>query len=129
MRLLVTGGRDFTNRAALWLALDALNPDVLIHGAALGADTLASQWVRQATWWNNKMERYNPFEDYREIAEPCTQAQWDEFGGIAGAMRNARMLKHRPDLVLACPGGRGTSDMIHRAHDAGIPVLRLFVEV
>jgi hypothetical protein len=121
VRLLVTGGRDFTNRTALWRALDALNPNVLIHGGALGADTLASQWVSS----QHELCKLT----IKEIADPCTYQEWDQFGGIAGHMRNARMLKHRPDLVLACPGGRGTSDMIHRAHDAGIPVLRLFVEV
>lgn len=30
----------------------------------------------------------------------------------------------RPDLELALPGGRGTGDMIARAEDAGVRVVR-----
>jgi ABC-type Fe3+-hydroxamate transport system substrate-binding protein len=32
------------------------------------------------------------------------------------------MLRLRPDLVVAFPGGRGTADMVAAATDAGIPV-------
>lgn len=121
----MTGGRDFTNRAELWRALDALRPDVLIHGSALGADTLADEWAKDF-----KERGFSHFGNWQlnVIREPVTKQEWDMLGKMAGNARNQRMLRHKPDLVLACPGGRGTSDMIHRAHDAGIPVLRLFVE-
>jgi hypothetical protein len=36
------------------------------------------------------------------------------------------MLKEgNPDLVLACPGGKGTEDCVRQAKALGIPVLRL----
>ena len=36
------------------------------------------------------------------------------------------MLDHgKPDIVVAFPGGRGTADMVKRAEDAGVRVIRV----
>jgi hypothetical protein len=40
----------------------------------------------------------------------------------AGTDRNQKMLEAGADLVIAFPDGRGTADMVRRAHRAGIPV-------
>ena len=47
-RVLMTGGRDFMDKDKVYQTLDAIvpRPDVLIHGAARGADTLAKQWAQ-----------------------------------------------------------------------------------
>lgn len=49
IRLLVCGGRDFTDRAAAFAAIDRVHAErgvaLLIHGAARGADTLAGEWA------------------------------------------------------------------------------------
>jgi hypothetical protein len=110
VRILVTGGRDFQNKKALWDILDALNNiEAIIHGKARGADRLAEEWAVE-------MGRIN-------MAFP---ANWDKHGNSAGPIRNQQMLDEgKPDIVISCPGGAGTEDMIARARKAGIPVLRI----
>jgi predicted Rossmann-fold nucleotide-binding protein len=112
MRVLVCGGRDYSDESAVWGALDALRQRygrlTVIQGGATGADELARRWaVIQAST--------------HLINEP---ADWKKHGKAAGPIRNQRMLdEHRPDLVLAFPGGRGTADMVRRAKSAGVNVV------
>jgi hypothetical protein len=123
----VTGGRDFANKAALWSALDALHPDVVIQGGATGADALARRWGVAHGYM--ELDGNDPNARLSErivITEPVTQQEWDMLSSFAGNARNQRMLKHRPTLVLACPGSSGTADMIQRALDARIPVVKLW---
>ena len=115
MRVLVCGGRDFNSRAFLELVLDQHigaqghpdNPrDVLIHGAARGADTLAAEWGKS--------------RGLKVIAFP---ADWKRHGYKAGFIRNQEMLDvGKPTLVIAFPGGPGTRDMVRRAKKAAIEV-------
>ena len=50
-------------------------------------------------------------------------ANWAKHGNMAGPIRNQAMLvKGKPDLVLAFPGGRGTADMVNRARVSKVPV-------
>ncbi len=107
--LLVTGGRDFRDGAALRRAILDARPSLIIHGGARGADRLASE-----------------IADVLGIPQVVYPANWTGEGRAAGAIRNQRMLDHgKPDLVLAAPGGRGTADMVRRATAEGIPVVRL----
>lgn len=110
MRLLVCGGRDFTDALFANAVLDnlrhAYDIEVLIHGAARGADTMAAEWAK---------DREVPV-----IAEP---ADWDRYGRRAGPVRNEKMLReHRPTHVLAFPGGAGTAHMVRIARAAGVLV-------
>ncbi len=110
MRVLVCGGRDFTDRAAVFAALDRLARErgvaLLIHGAARGADTLAGDWAAS-----------------RGVFTHAFPADWQRDGRAAGPIRNQRMLvEGKPDGVVAFPGGIGTADMIRRATAAGIKV-------
>lgn len=112
-RVLICGGRDFTNAGRVWSVLDhyhAGNPfSVVIHGAARGADALAGQWAL-----------------LRDVAQQAFPADWTLFGRSAGHRRNAQMLREgKPDVVIAFPGGRGTANMIHQAHAAGVPVVEV----
>lgn len=111
-RAIVCGGRDFTDRDAVFRALDAqreaLGITAIAHGAARGVDTLAMEWAHA-----------------RGVACTAFPADWERYGRAAGVRRNAAMLeKARPDLVIAFPGGRGTADMVSRAHAAGVRVVR-----
>ena len=109
MRVLVCGGREFSARAALWDALYRLDPSVIIEGGARGADMLAAEWAHHTST--------------RLLTFP---ALWQDEGRAAGPRRNQRMLDEgRPDLVLACPGGRGTADMVRRARRAGVTIQHL----
>lgn len=111
MRLLVTGGRDFTDAKFVNEALDTLSVrhrvDVLIHGDASGADRLADNWARAAG-----------------IPRLPFPADWVLHGPRAGNRRNFLMLEEgEPEMVLAFPGHAGTADMITKARDRGIPVI------
>ncbi len=110
MRVLVCGGRDYGDKAALFKTLDAydaVNPiDCVIHGAARGADTLAGEWASE-----------------RAICCDEYPANWDRDGKAAGPIRNRLMLTDgKPDLVIAFPGGRGTANMMQQAKAAGVAV-------
>jgi hypothetical protein len=113
MKMLVCGGRDFHDRAALAGWMNEVIGDtpreavVVIHGAARGADSLAETIAHAA--------------GVTSVAYP---AKWDTYGKAAGSIRNQQMLDHaRPDVVLAAPGGRGTADMVRRALAAGVRVV------
>jgi hypothetical protein len=50
MRILICGGRDYSDIAGLFTTLDAIHHDhavsVVIHGAARGADSLGASWAK-----------------------------------------------------------------------------------
>lgn len=116
MRVLVCGGRAYDD----WATLDQVLCDlwdrsgrflVVIHGGAKGADALASRWCSLA---------------FGEAEEMVFTPDWKQYGRGAGPIRNQQMLDEgKPDLVLAFPGGKGTTDMVRRAELADIPVQRV----
>lgn len=111
-RVLVCGGRDFSDARRLAETMNALHLEhefgVVIHGAARGADSLADSWAR------------------RNGIQTCAcPALWDKHGNAAGPQRNRAMLLLQPQLVVAFPGGAGTASMISLATDAGVPVIRV----
>lgn len=113
MKVLVCGGRKFNDRQ---LVNDILGPlhmeipfEVLIHGCAQGADTIAEDWAF-----------------FAGISTMRFPADWRIHGKAAGPIRNAQMLAEgEPDLVVAFPGGRGTADMVERARRAGVRVIEV----
>ena len=105
-RVLVCGGRDFSDYHLLARTLYELKPAAIIVGDASGADHHASVWAFRTNC---------PWEVYR--------ADWQQYGKAAGPIRNQLMLDEgKPDLVVAFPGGRGTADMVRRARAAGVEV-------
>lgn len=106
MKILICGGRDFQDLAAVKRALDALEDvRLVIHGAARGADLLGKAWALE-----------------RGVHFAGVPALWEHYDKAAGFKRNAAMLLLQPDMVVAFPGGRGTADMIRQANAAGVPV-------
>jgi len=74
-------------------------PAKVVHGAARGADALADAWGYT-------------------MAVPVERvpADWKANGRAAGPIRNQKMLdEHKPTVVIAFPGGRGTADMVARS--------------
>ena len=114
--LLVCGGRDYADYAALAASLDQLRAEIplrkVLHGAARGADSLAGRWAQ---------ERGIPVQEY--------PAQWrvnGRYNNRAGLERNQRMLQQgQPDMVAAFPGGTGTAHMVSISRRAGVPVRQL----
>ena len=113
MKVLVCGGRNYTNRERVEQELCALEIEhgmlTVIEGGATGADSLARSWAIGAG----------------HALETCP-ADWEKHGKAAGPIRNQKMLDvHKPDLVLAFAGGRGTADMVRRARVAGVKILEI----
>lgn len=111
-RILICGGRDYSDQAMLFGVLDmeaeARPVHRIIQGGARGADELARKWCHSRLC---QMENY--------------PADWNKHGKAAGPIRNQQMIDEgRPTKVFAFAGGRGTADMIRRAEQAGIPVFK-----
>lgn len=113
MIVLVTGGRKCHDLALIYGALDTIQPSLVIHGAARGADSLAQRWAEL---------QGVPTKQY-----PVTEADWNLYKAFAGGIRNQKMLDDNPDInvVLAFPGGAGTNDMIRRAEQQGFNIIRI----
>lgn len=115
MKILVCGGRSYSDRAYVYETLDKFHKTFkvtfLIQGGATGADLLAKDWA-----------------DERDLPCQTYKADWNKYGRAAGPRRNARMIKENTDLgaVIAFPGNTGTEDMIDKAKKAGIQVFYVF---
>lgn len=123
MNLLVCGGRDFAmvKQKDHWVydkelfnfglsCVETLQPTKIVTGGASGADDIGRTYALK----NNV--------DYEEYLP-----DWDRFGRSAGPIRNSEMLRKEDiDLVLAFPGGRGTTDMINKALKQGIRVYEIY---
>ena len=113
LRVIVTGGRDFFDRARVFAALDRLHQRTpigkLVHGGAPGADTLATEWA-----------------EARGVAEEVHPAEWDRWGAAAGPRRNQEMVNRGADGGIAFPGGAGTADCTRRMRLNGIKVWQPF---
>jgi hypothetical protein len=110
MRVLVCGGREYSNAARVYWALDAVHAKhgitLIIEGGARGADMLGRAWAVA-----------------RGIAFVTEEAEWKKYGAVAGSIRNAAMLaKHNPEAVVAFTGNSGTADMVAKARAAKVPV-------
>lgn len=105
----VTGGRYYSNKELVYSTLDEVKdvygPVRLAVGDANGADYLAWQWA---------VDRNVPYQ--RFIAD------WNTYGKMAGPIRNREILDSGVDLLIAFPGGRGTSGCIMEAEKRMIPV-------
>lgn len=110
MRVLVTGGREYSDKLRVWEILDGVHLEtpisLLIHGQATGADRLAGDWAAE--------------HGVRVSASP---ADWKKYGRAAGPIRNREMLDENPNLVVAFPGGKGTANMVKVARAAGLHVV------
>lgn len=110
MKIVVSGGRDYADRASVYAALDRANAkqhiSLLIHGGCRGADKIAGEWAQE-----------------RGIFSAAVPALWKAHGKAAGPRRNRAMLVLlRPEGVILFPGGRGTADMRAAAREYGVPV-------
>jgi hypothetical protein len=113
MRVLVCGGRDFSNCKLVFDTLNDLSRkevvDCIIEGDAPGADRIAGAWAKR-----------------RRVDLKLYPANWAKEGKAAGPRRNQKMLDEgKPDLVVAFPGGTGTADMVSRARAANVEVIEV----
>lgn len=112
MRLIVTGGRDYTDSQELFGFLDEIHCEtpitLLIHGAASGADTLAEEWAKS-----------------REVSYLGIPAKWKTGtqGKAEGVIRNRLLFDWEPDKVLAVQGGKGTASTVRIAQTLSVFVI------
>jgi hypothetical protein len=134
-RILVTGSRDWTNRAAvedtltaaLALAVALSQVLIVVHGACrTGTDAIVQEWAER------QRDRGRPVE-----IEPH-RAEWRTHGLAAGPIRNQEMVDAGADAAFAfigpcrkrgCSrpqphGTHGASGCAEAAEAAGIPVRR-----
>lgn len=113
MKVIIAGGRDFTNTQALidfLIELQELNQlpveFEIVEGGARGADRCGHD-IAKATGW-----RHTQFP-----------ADWDRLGKRAGYVRNAEMAEYA-DVLVACwdSKSRGTKHMIETMQKKGKPV-------
>lgn len=110
MRVLVCGGRKYSNASRLYGILGKLHRErgieQVINGAASGADALASAWARA-----------------NDVCVTEYPVDWKREGRAGGPRRNQAMLDNeKPDAVVAFAGGLGTADMVRRARAAGVAI-------
>jgi len=114
MRIVVTGGRDFTDAVVINRALDAVHAKhvitELVHGdCPTGADKLSDLWAI------SKGVKVRKFP-----------ADWRKLGRRAGPIRNQQMIDEgKPDAAVAFPGGDGTADMVIRCKTAKLPMWKV----
>lgn len=115
-KVLVCGARDYNDPAKIYHVLDAQLAKIgdsmlVITGGASGADDYARQWAV-----NNRVDHL------------VLHAKWERFGRAAGPIRNRRMAKKKPRLVLAfhpdIDKSKGTRDMIAVAEKMHVKVKR-----
>jgi hypothetical protein len=111
-KVLVCGGRGYSDREKIYHVLDSQLAKIgdkmlLIAGGAPGADTIAREWAVD-----------------RKVDHLTLYAKWDRFGRAAGPIRNRRMAKKKPRLVLAfhddLENSKGTKDMLKVAQKMDI---------
>ena len=109
-RILVCGGRDFSDRDLVFRTLDAVlkkhgDSVAIIHGACpTGADNFAEEWAKD-----------------RQVPYIGVPARWKAEGRASGPKRNNRMRDTTmPDACIAFCGGRGTRGMVALMREVGI---------
>ena len=117
LRILVTGDRNWSDAELIGSCLAAYvgQAEVVIHGAARGADRLAGE---QAELLGFEVQAFPADWDRYRPANPNRK-------NPAGVIRNRQMLYDgKPNLILAfhdrIAESRGTADMIQAAQKMGI---------
>ena len=115
MRVLVCGGQEYADRMKVREVLDGIliehEIELLVHGGQPGADRLASEWA---------MSR-----DVQQVV--CTQQPTSEHGAsVSMAKQMSEILRRSEEcLVVAFPGGLGTSLLVGAARVMGIRVIEI----
>ena len=108
----IAGGTAIADGKRVWAVLDQVrekHPDmVLVHGAARGVEKIAASWA-----------------EARSVDQVICQPNWKKHGRAAPFRRNVEMLNLLPKGVIAFPGSGITGNLVDKARQLGIPVLRI----
>ena len=108
MKVVIAGGRDFTNTDIAFTCIKPLVKagDVIISGHAFGADHIGELYALK-----NKLQC--------ELYPP----DWKKYGKAAGPIRNEQMAKVADKLIAFWDGkSRGTRSMINLAKKHGCEI-------
>jgi len=140
MIIVVTGGRGVTGRVTnevqVFHHLDRIHSSTpittLIEGGQRTYEKNTKKIIGGVDFWAYKWaySRGVPViteaAKWDDLSDPCVIAfrpNGSRYNKIAGPKRNALMMeKHKPDLVVAFPGGSGTANAMSEANKRGIPV-------
>jgi hypothetical protein len=111
-RVLVTGSRDWENRAVINQALfcfDHRDPTLVVGDCPTGGDAIALNFAEDHQW---------PIERF--------EANWDTYHKAAGPRRNKEMVNSGADVCLAFikKGSKGAANCAMLAEKAGIQVIK-----
>ena len=115
-RIIVAGGRDFTDYALLSETLDAIlekyieSETSIVSGSCRGADALGERYARE-----------------HGIPVVRFPADWQAYGKAAGPIRNRKMAEYAAEcdgMLVAFWNGesRGTASMIRLAEKYGLQI-------
>lgn len=108
MRIVIAGGRDFTNTGMAFICLEPLvrAGDIIISGHASGADHIGELYAEK-----------------HELECELYPADWKTYGRAAGPIRNEQMAKVADKLIAFWDGkSRGTRSMINLAKKHGCEI-------
>jgi hypothetical protein len=114
MKVIVAGGRDFTNYALVEEAIKISGFEIsqIVSGKAKGVDTLGEVWALA----NNV-----PVEAF--------PADWSQHGRAAGPIRNKQMAEYADALIAIWDGeSKGTANMIQQARNKQLNVFIYLVK-
>lgn len=126
MRVLVTGGRNYADKATVFSTLAAVHSkhgvSALIQGGADGADRLSAEWA-----WDLGIPVATFNAKWEDIERPGavirTRRDGTKYDVLAGLYRNERMLaESKPDCCIAFPGKTGTAHMLGLMRKSGLPL-------
>lgn len=114
MKVIVAGGRDFTNYTLVEEAIKLSGFEIsqIVSGKAKGVDTLGEVWALA----NN-------------ITVEAFPADWSQHGRAAGPIRNRQMAEYADALIAIWDGeSKGTANMIQQARNKKLNVFIYLVK-
>ena len=107
----IAGGKDITDPGAVFDRLDKVRAKyadmVLVHGGGPGVERIAAQWAEK-----------------NGVHQVVCKPDWDRHGRAAPFRRNDELLNLLPKGVIAFPGSGITENLVDKARQLGIPVVR-----
>ena len=107
----IAGGKDIADPAAVIARLEQARAKyddlVLVHGGGPGVEKIAAQWAER-----------------NGVHQIVCKPDWQRHGRAAPFRRNDELLNLLPKGVIAFPGSGITENLVDRARQMGIPVLK-----
>ena len=108
----ITGGKSVADADAVWTTLDRTHEKysdmVLLHGGGPGVEKIAASWA-----------------EARGVDQVVCRPDWQAHGKAAPFRRNDELLNLLPKGVIAFPGSGITGNLVDKAKQLGIPVLKV----